>query len=61
MDHHKRGKTQLFRRKQSMKDLERIFKNIREHTNKGYYRKPLPNDAEPKFRRRFGRPLNNIQ
>lgn len=35
--HPKRGATQLFRRCVSMNELERLFKNPRTHTGKGYY------------------------
>jgi hypothetical protein len=37
--HPKKGKTQLFRRNVDMKSLEKIFKNPRQHTGKGYYTK----------------------
>jgi len=37
--HPTKGRTQLFRKKVSMKQLERIFNNPRMHTDKGYYKK----------------------
>jgi hypothetical protein len=39
LDHPKKGKTQLFRKKVSLDELEMIFKNPRIHTGKGYYQK----------------------
>lgn len=39
INHHKQGKTQLFRKKVSMKMLMQIFKNPRVHTKTGYYKK----------------------
>lgn len=39
LHHPKRGATQLFRRCVSLNELERIFKNPRIHTGKGYYRR----------------------
>ena len=38
LDHPRSGKTQLFRRNQSMNDIESILKNSRHHTEVGYYR-----------------------
>lgn len=35
--HPKKGKTQLFRRNVTLSELEKIFKNPRIHTTKGYY------------------------
>ena len=35
--HPVKGKTQLFRRRVSLKELERILVNPRSHTGKGYY------------------------
>lgn len=35
--HPKKGKTQLFRKFVDLKQLEKIFKNPRAHTGKGYY------------------------
>ena len=37
--HPKNGKTQLFRRYITEQECREIFKNPRQHTNKGYYRK----------------------
>lgn len=37
LKHPKRGATQLFRRCVTMNELERLFKNPRLHTGKGYY------------------------
>ncbi len=37
--HHKTGKNQLFRKKVSPELLDKIFKNPRIHTDKGYRRK----------------------
>jgi hypothetical protein len=37
LKHPKKGKTQLFRKNVSMKQLEVLFKNPRVHTGKGYY------------------------
>ena len=37
--HPKKGKTQLFRRNVSFDELEKLFKNPRTHTGKGYYEK----------------------
>ena len=37
--HPKFGKTQLFRKNITIKQLEEIFKNPRTHTDKGYYTK----------------------
>lgn len=39
VNHPTKGKTQLFRRNVTEKQLERIFKNPRVHTGKGYYTK----------------------
>jgi hypothetical protein len=39
LNHHIRGKTQLFRRNQTLNDLEQIFSNPRIHTGVGYYHK----------------------
>ncbi len=39
MHHPKRGKTQLYRRNVSKKLLERILRDPRAHTGKGYYEK----------------------
>jgi len=39
LKHPKKGRTQLFRRRVSMKQLEKIFENPRQHTGKGYYTK----------------------
>lgn len=36
LDHPKQGKTQLFRKYVFGKELEKIFKNPRQHTGKGY-------------------------
>lgn len=36
LTHPKQGKTQMFRRNVTDKELEKIFKNPRHHTNKGY-------------------------
>jgi hypothetical protein len=38
MNHPKHGKTQLFRYKCSLLDVNKIMKNPRIHTGKGYYR-----------------------
>jgi hypothetical protein len=35
--HPKKGKTQLFRKNVSLSELDKIFKNPRQHTGKGYY------------------------
>ncbi len=37
LNHPKHGKTQLFRKKCSVSDIEKILLNPRAHTNKGYY------------------------
>ena len=37
LDHPVKGKTQLFRRKVTMKQMEMIFQKPRVHTGKGYY------------------------
>ena len=37
LDHPRSGKTQLFRRNNSLQDIEEIFKNPRRHTGKGYF------------------------
>ena len=37
INHPSKGKTQLFRRKVSLRQLEQIFNNPRLHTGKGYY------------------------
>ncbi len=37
LDHPKKGKTQLYRKKVGQLLLEKIFKNPRVHTSKGYY------------------------
>jgi len=39
LDHPRKGKTQLHRRRISDEELKVIFKNPRAHTGKGYYRK----------------------
>jgi len=39
INHPKIGRTQLFRKRVSMKQLEKIFNNPRVHTLKGYYEK----------------------
>ncbi len=39
LNHPKQGKTQLFRRRQSVRQLLKVFENPRFHTGKGYYRK----------------------
>lgn len=36
LTHPKQGRTQLFRRYVTPKEMEKIFKNPREHTGKGY-------------------------
>ena len=36
LDHPKLGKTQMFRKNVTEKELNKIFKNPRVHTNKGY-------------------------
>ena len=38
LDHPRKGKTQLFRRNQSLQDIDAIFSNPRHHTGVGYYR-----------------------
>ena len=37
LDHPRSGKTQLFRRNNSVEDIEDIFVNPREHTGRGYF------------------------
>lgn len=37
INHPTKGKTQLYRRHISLKELEKLFRNAREHTGKGYY------------------------
>lgn len=37
MNHPKKGKTQLNRKNVSPAELEKLMKNIRQHTGKGYY------------------------
>jgi hypothetical protein len=39
LDHPKQGKTQLFRKHVDPKLMEKIFKNPRIHSNKGYQKK----------------------
>lgn len=39
LEHPTKGKTQLFRKNVSFKELEKIFENPRVHTNKGYIQK----------------------
>ncbi len=39
LSHPYKGKTQLFRKDVSIKELEELFKNPRKHTGKGYYTK----------------------
>ena len=39
LNHPTKGKTQLFRRNATLKELEQIFEDPRHHTGKGYYRK----------------------
>lgn len=39
LDHPKKGKTQLFRKKVSESQLNALFLNPRKHTKKGYYQK----------------------
>lgn len=39
LNHPKKGKTQLFRKRCNLSDVENIFKNPRIHTRKGYYTK----------------------
>jgi hypothetical protein len=36
LNHPKKGKTQMFRKKVTLTELQDIFKNPRVHTNKGY-------------------------
>lgn len=38
IDHPSQGKTQLFRRDQTLEDLDRIFADPRVHTGAGYHR-----------------------
>lgn len=40
INHPKQGKTQLFRKNVSFDELDKIFKNPRIHTNKGYHTLP---------------------
>lgn len=37
IDHPKRGKTQLIRKKISIEELQKLMENVRTHTGKGYY------------------------
>jgi hypothetical protein len=39
LNHPKQGKTQLFKRNVSLKLLDKLFKNPRLHTRKGYHQK----------------------
>lgn len=39
LEHPKKGKTQLFRKKVNLSQLAKIFENPRTHTDKGYYTK----------------------
>ena len=39
LDHPQKGKTQLYRKRVDQELLEKIFKNPRIHTNKGYRRR----------------------
>lgn len=39
INHPKKGKTQLFRKNLSYKEIEKIFQNPRVHTGHGYYTK----------------------
>lgn len=41
LDHPKQGKTQMFRRNVTFAELDKIFKNPRVHTNKGYTQKKI--------------------
>lgn len=47
LDHPRSGKTQLFRREQSMDDLYAIFNNPRQHTGVGYYRSKNNENWQP--------------
>ncbi|GAB4822344.1 hypothetical protein N2152v2_009390 [Parachlorella kessleri] len=47
LNHPIRGKTQLFRRNQSMNNLRKIFQDPRVHTGVGYYRRHSLQLAEP--------------
>jgi hypothetical protein len=37
VNHPNRGRTQLFRKRQSVDDIKKIFQNPRRHTGVGYY------------------------
>jgi len=39
LNHPKQGRTQLYRKRCTLEDIEKIFKNPRQHTNKGYHTK----------------------
>lgn len=41
LNHPKKGKTQLYRKNVAPSELIKIFKNPRQHTGKGYYKKTL--------------------
>ena len=47
LDHPRSGKTQLFRRQQSLDDLYAIFNNPRQHTGVGYYRNKTNESWQP--------------
>ena len=46
LDHPSSGKTQLFRRNNSIRDIEDIFENPRQHTGRGYYKCKLDSPEE---------------
>ncbi|KAI8465847.1 MAG: hypothetical protein J3K34DRAFT_435653 [Monoraphidium minutum] len=50
LDHPRRGKTQLFRRGQSLETLSAIFEDPRVHTGAGYYRRHSAARPEPSQR-----------
>ena len=52
VDHPRQGKTQLFRRGQTLGYLSAIFQDPRVHTGDGYYRKTASDGAEPELSRR---------
>lgn len=41
LEHPKKGKTQMYRKNVSANLLEKIFKDPRHHTGKGYFKKPV--------------------
>lgn len=49
INHPKSGRTQLYRRGITLKELEKLFRNARTHTGKGYYQWPKGKSRFKKF------------